>query len=142
MVRALTFALALLVVTGCYPRPAAHSPSGMIFTSVAPESDDDEVTTLTASTAYAYAPAPKNSPPFDARSAREALVRSDPSACGVPGEGHAKVTFLPEGRVLRVVVDYPPDIPPPVEACVREAYASARIASSTTADRLAFASRS
>ena len=129
MVRALKAAraLAFFMIAGCYAHPAAHSPDGMILTPVAPAHDDDDVTHLTASTEYAYAPAPKTSPPFDARAAREALVRSDPSACGVSGEGHAKVTFLLDGTVLRVVVDHPPDLPPPVQTCVREAYASARI---------------
>jgi hypothetical protein len=133
MVRSLNVALVLalapvMTVTGCYARPAAHSPDGLIFTPVPPPDDDEDMTMLTASTEYAYAPAPKSSPPFDAHGAREALVRAAPSGCGITGEGHAKVTFTPSGSVAHVVVDYPPNLAPPALECVREAYAKARVA--------------
>jgi hypothetical protein len=59
---------------------------------------------------------------FDAQAARAALSRVDLSACrdaGAPrGYGHAKVTFNPDGRASKVVVDTPAGLSAPAVKCI------------------------
>lgn len=59
---------------------------------------------------------------FDAKSARTALSSVDLSACreaGAPrGYGHAKVTFNPDGRASKVVVDTPGGLSDPAVKCI------------------------
>lgn len=59
---------------------------------------------------------------FDAKAARAELSRVDLSACrdaGAPrGYGHAKVTFNPDGRASKVVVDTPAGLSDAAVKCV------------------------
>lgn len=59
---------------------------------------------------------------FDAKSARAALGAVDLAVCraeGAPrGYGHAKVTFNPDGKASKVVVDTPDGLPAPAVKCI------------------------
>lgn len=59
---------------------------------------------------------------FDAKAARAALSSVDLTECraaGAPrGYGHAKVTFNPDGRASKVVVDTPSGLSEPAVKCV------------------------
>lgn len=124
----LALSIVALAPAGCYQRAATHSPDGLIQTSAPlPEEEPAGSGTIRATTAYAYAPEPKELPPFDARAAREAFGRGSVAACGSPFDGHAKVTFAPDGTVAKVVVDYPFDLPAEVRTCIVTELARIRI---------------
>jgi hypothetical protein len=59
---------------------------------------------------------------FDAKSARAALGAVDLASCraeGAPrGYGHAKVTFNPDGKASKVVVDTPDGLSPSAVKCI------------------------
>ena len=71
-------------------------------------------------------------PPFDAQAARAALARIDLSPCashGVPsGVGHAKISFNPDGRISKVVVDDPPGLPADASRCIGDRFGALTIA--------------
>lgn len=115
----LVVVLGALAIAGCHERPATVSPTGVIHTSAPPPDEDAEGQgTITATTAYAYAPEAKKLGPFDPRAAREAFARVDVRSCGASTDGHAKVTFGPEGTVTKIVVDYPFDLPLATSTCI------------------------
>lgn len=127
LVGLLAFIVAV-VVTGCHARPATHMPNGHVLTPVEAVRDDAYSTeTLTASTHYAFAPEPKKKAPFDTRAAREGFAKTDVRSCGATIDGHARVTFAPDGTVASVTVDWPVDITAPARECVRAQLAKVRI---------------
>lgn len=70
--------------------------------------------------------------PFDAKGARAALAEVDLSSCralGAPrGYGHAKVTFNPDGKVSKVVVDTPSGLEERAAHCVGDRLGTASVA--------------
>ncbi len=71
-------------------------------------------------------------PPFDATSARVALTSIDLSGCrvgeGPPFRGHARVIFNPDGRISKVVIDEPADLPMGVVECIGTTLGRAKVA--------------
>lgn len=71
------------------------------------------------------------SPPFDAHAARAALSEIDVSPCreaGAPaGFGHAKVTFNPDGRSSKVVVDEPSGMSAAAAKCIGDRIGTATV---------------
>lgn len=123
MVRSLIASLSLvsltltLTLTGCFLGPKE--------TRVTQPEPKEEI--LHVSTAYAFEPEKVESGPFDKRAARDALAKVDVTRCGAPPNGHAKVTFAPDGTVSKVDVDHPHDLPPAARDCVRTEFAKARV---------------
>jgi len=81
-----------------------------------------------------YEPAPvavRPSEPPHVREARAALSRIDVAPCrdaGAPkGQGHAHVTYEPDGRAAKVVVDLPRGLSNDAVACIGERLATAQI---------------
>jgi hypothetical protein len=75
--------------------------------------------------APALVPAAAPPPPFDAKTARNALAGVDLEACrsaGAPrGYGHAKATVNPSGDVSKVVIDEPAGMPVAAVKCIGDA---------------------
>jgi hypothetical protein len=69
---------------------------------------------------------------FSAQAARMALGHVDLSSCraaGAPtGRGHAEVTFNPDGRASKVVVDTPRALPEPALKCIGERLGAVTVA--------------
>jgi len=118
---------ALFAAAGCFPRGIDPNTGVVYYTGTIVEKPEEKEEILHVTTAYAYAPEKETEPPLDKRAAREALARVDVSACGSAKDGHAKVTFAPEGSVSAVVVDWPTDLPPATRACIQGAFAKARV---------------
>jgi hypothetical protein len=91
------------------PEPLYYQP--VVYVNVAPQpaSAKDRVTTNDTQT-------------FDAKGARAALGAVDLAACradGAPrGYGHAKVTFNPDGKASKVVVDTPDGLSASAVKCI------------------------
>ena len=97
------------------------------------------------STVYYYGPPPPPTPrsprdlveddvelpPFDPHAARSALNGIEVSTCreaGAPtGFGHAKVTFNPDGRISKVVVDEPPGMSEAAAKCIGDRIGTATV---------------
>lgn len=86
-----------------------------------------ETTTYYVSTppAFVLTPPPPDGPVrFDVQGARARLNRIDLSACSTEraaqSYGHAKVTFLPDGHVAKVVVDRPSNLRSEEVRCIGE----------------------
>ena len=112
MVRSL---IAALLFVGC-------APHGTLVEHPEPKEEIFHV-----STAYAFEPEKVEQGPFDKRAAREALAKVDVTKCGASTDGHAKVTFAPDGATSKVDVDWPTDLAPAIRECVRGELAKARV---------------
>lgn len=91
------------------PVPLYYQPVVYVNVPPQPASAKDRVTTNDAQS-------------FDAKSARAALGAVDLAACraeGAPrGYGHAKVTFNPDGKASKVVVDTPDGLSSSAVKCI------------------------
>lgn len=91
------------------PEPVYYQPVVYVSTTPTPASPRDRMATDDTST-------------FDAKGARTALGAVDLSACraeGAPrGYGHAKVTFNPDGKASKVVVDTPDGLSSSAVKCI------------------------
>lgn len=69
---------------------------------------------------------------FSANAARAALAGVDLSPCrrvGAPsGQGHAEVTFNPDGKASKVVIDTPSRLPDAAVKCIGERLGAATVA--------------
>lgn len=128
MTTCLAITLGIVALAACQHRPATHMPRGYIVATKVEPVDEEAYELMTVTTAPAYAPEKQVAPPFDTRAAREAFARTDVSACALEEDGHAKVTFAPDGTVMRVVVDHPYDLATASRDCVGGALSQVRIA--------------
>lgn len=100
------------------PEPVYYQPVVYVSTPATPASPRDRV------------PSDDDSS-FDAKSARAALGAVDLSACraeGAPrGYGHAKVTFNPDGKASKVVVDTPDGLSSSAVKCVGDRLGAATV---------------
>jgi hypothetical protein len=91
------------------PQPVYYQPVVYVSAPPLPASPKDRVTS-------------DDDKGFDAKSARAALGAVDLTACraeGAPrGYGHAKVTFNPDGKASKVVVDTPDGLSGPAVKCI------------------------
>ena len=91
------------------PEPVYYQPVVYVSTPALPASSRDRVTSDDSST-------------FDAKGARAALGAVDLTTCraeGAPrGYGHAKVTFNPDGKASKVVVDTPDGLSSSAVKCI------------------------
>lgn len=121
MVRALNVFVVTVALVGVMAGCAPHG------TKIDPPPGHGDERIMRVTTAYAYEPEMVAPPPFDKAAAREALALVDVTGCGAAMNGHAKVTFAPNGAVVAVNVDWPNDLAPPVRECVRGAFAKVRV---------------
>lgn len=81
----------------------------------------------------APAPKPAPGPTFDREAAAKALRDVDLVKCKAPGgprgEGHAVITFNPDGAVSDVKIDRGPYVGTPVAPCIAKQYKTARVPS-------------
>lgn len=92
------------------PQPVYYQPVVYVNAPPQPASPRDQV------------PSNSDGPAFDAKAARTALGAVDLATCrdvGAPrGYGHAKVTFNPDGKASKVVVDTPDNMNARAVQCI------------------------